>query len=68
VVVLRVDAVEGEIGVGGGERVFVRMLAVDERAARGFAVDDDVEGVVVEICARPWSSMVHSQPSVLQTR
>ncbi len=28
------------------------MLAVDERAARGVAVDDDFEGVVVEICAR----------------
>lgn len=31
-VVLRVDAVEGKIGVDGGERVFVRILAVDERA------------------------------------
>ena len=34
---MRVDSVEGEIGVGGGERVFVRMLAVAERAVRGVA-------------------------------
>ena len=64
---MRVDAVEGKIGVGGRERVFVLMLAVAERAPRGVAVDDDVEGVVVEICARPLPSVVRSQPWVLPT-
>jgi hypothetical protein len=40
-VVLRVDTVERKIGVGGGKRGLVRVLALDERAVRGVAVDDD---------------------------
>ena len=50
-VVLGVDALERKIGVGGGESGLVRVLAFDERAARGVAVDDDFEGVVVEVGA-----------------
>jgi hypothetical protein len=36
-----VDTVERKIGVGGGKRGLVRVLALDERAVRGVAVDDD---------------------------
>jgi hypothetical protein len=46
-----VDTVERKIGVGGGKRGLVRVLALDERAARGVAVDDDFKGVVVEVGA-----------------